>query len=76
MPPLIPITPDKYETPPTTIMGAFDELLSINQSGQDFEASDPNLYYQKQQEYPDEIAKWVWNDRPAFWAREMAKIGE
>jgi hypothetical protein len=56
-------------------MRAFDELLSSNQGGQIVEASGPNLYYQKQQECPDEIAKWGWDDGPAFWAGEMAKLG-
>jgi 15-hydroxyprostaglandin dehydrogenase (NAD) len=73
--PLIPITPNKYETPMTTIVRAFDELLLSNKSGQVVEASGPNLYYTKQQAYPDEIAKWVWDDGPGFWAGEMAKLG-
>jgi hypothetical protein len=73
--PLVPITPDKYETPMMTIMSAFDELLASNKSGQVVEASGPNLYYTKQQTYPDEIAKWVWDDGPAFRSREMAKLG-
>ena len=42
--PLIPITPDKYETPMNTIMRAFNELRSNNESGQAVEASGPDLY--------------------------------
>jgi hypothetical protein len=66
--PLIPITPDKYETPTNTTMRAFNELLSSNKSGQVVETSGPNIYYTKQQAYPNEIAKWVWDNGPTFWA--------
>ena len=40
--PLILVTPDKFETTMTTIMRAFDELLSSNKCGQVVEASGPN----------------------------------
>jgi 15-hydroxyprostaglandin dehydrogenase (NAD) len=46
--PLIPITPDKYETPLSTIMKAFEELLASDKTGQIVEVSGKNLYYQPQ----------------------------
>jgi hypothetical protein len=73
--PFIPIIPNKCESPMATTVRAFDELFSGNQSGQIVEAPGSNSYYQKQQEYPNEIAKWVWDDGPAFWARKIAKLG-
>jgi len=73
--PLIPVTPDKSETTMTTIMRAFGELLSRNKSGQVVEASGPNLYYTKQQAYPGEVARWMWEDAPTFWVGEIAKMG-
>jgi hypothetical protein len=57
--PIIPITPTKYATPLTTIMRAFDQLLDSKESGQILKASGENLYARKQDEYPDEVARWV-----------------
>jgi len=72
--PFIPITPDGYETPLSVIMQAYDELLEGNLSGQTVEASGKNLYYQKQQAYPNEIARWLVEDGPAFWTDAFAKL--
>lgn len=73
--PLIPITPDKYETPLSTIMRAFEELIESYKTGQIVEASGKNFYYQPQQAYPDDVAKWVWEDAPAFWMHAITKMG-
>lgn len=73
--PLIPVTPDKYETPMTTLMRACDELLEGNMTGQTVEASGEELYYQKQQAYPDETVRWLLEDGPAFWADALTKLG-
>lgn len=59
---LQPIIPEKYITPLSTIMQAYDKLLEGNGTGQILEASGQNLYFQKQQAYPDEVAKWIWED--------------
>jgi 15-hydroxyprostaglandin dehydrogenase (NAD) len=71
---LIPITPDKYETPMNTIMRAFNELLPSNKSGQVVETSGPNIYYRNQQAYPNEITNLVWDNGPTFLGWEMANF--
>ncbi|KAE8448343.1 hypothetical protein EG329_009587 [Mollisiaceae sp. DMI_Dod_QoI] len=73
--PLIPVTPDEYETPMSVIMQAYDALMEGKMSGQTIEASGKNLYYQKQQAYPDEVARWLMEDGPAFWADALTKLG-
>jgi hypothetical protein len=73
--PLIAITPDKYETPLPTVMKAYEELLSSNETGQILELSGENMYYQPQQAYPDEVAKWLWEDSRVHWRDAMVKMG-
>lgn len=73
--PLIPITPDMYETPLETVVAAFLELLHSDKTGQILEVSGKNIYYQKQQAYPDEVSRWLWEDAPAFWGEAIARVG-
>lgn len=73
--PLIPITPDMYETPLETAVDAFHELLNGDETGQTLEVSGKNTYYQKQQAYPDKISEWLWEEAPAFWGEAIARIG-
>lgn len=55
--------PDHMATPFETVVAAFDELINGNKSGQTLELSGKNMYYQKQQEFPDDTAAWLWRDR-------------
>jgi 15-hydroxyprostaglandin dehydrogenase (NAD) len=60
----------------TTLIRAFDQLLASDQSGQVLEASGEQLHLRPQQEYPDEISKWVWDDAPAFWKSALTKLAK
>jgi len=59
----------------STIIRAYDELLESKKTGQTVEASGDGLYFQKQQEYPDEVARWIWEDMPMFFAGVMGMVG-
>lgn len=71
--PLIPITPAEYFTPLTTIVRAVTELMEGEQTGQTVECSGPEFFYQKQQAYPNEVARWVWEDAPKMWQEAWTK---
>ncbi|MCJ1396187.1 hypothetical protein MMC18_009076 [Xylographa bjoerkii] len=70
---LLPITPVEYMTPLTTIVNAVTELMEGEQTGQTLECSGTELFYQKQQAYPNEIARWVWEDAPKMWQEAWEK---
>ncbi|MCJ1381428.1 hypothetical protein MMC17_004538 [Xylographa soralifera] len=71
--PLLPITPVEYITPLTTIVNAVAELMECEQTGQTLECSGTELFYQKQQAYPNETARWVWEDAPKMWQEAWEK---
>jgi NAD(P)-dependent dehydrogenase (short-subunit alcohol dehydrogenase family) len=55
--PLLSITPSEYLTPLSTIVKAFTELMEGELTGQTVECSGAKLFYQKQQAYPNEVAR-------------------
>ncbi|MCJ1403861.1 hypothetical protein MMC11_007084 [Xylographa trunciseda] len=71
--PILPITPVEYRTPLTTIVDAVTQLMEGEQTGQTLECSGTELFYQKQQAYPNEIARWVWEDAPKVWQAAWEK---
>lgn len=73
--PLIAVTPDEYETPMSTMLKACAELLDGDKTGQILEISGSNLYYQQPQAYPDEVARWLWEDAGAFWMDALSRMG-
>lgn len=71
--PILPITPVEYITPLTTIGNAVAQLMEGEQTGQTLECSGAELFYQKQQAYPNEIARWVCEDAPKMWQAQWEK---
>lgn len=52
----------KYATPLSTAMSAFDDLMCGTKTGQILEISGKNSYFREQATYPNEIARWIWED--------------
>jgi hypothetical protein len=47
--------------------------MNGTQTGQTVECSGTELFYRKQQECPNDVARWVWEDAPAMWADAWAE---
>lgn len=71
--PLMPITPTEYMTPLTTIVKAVTQIIDGEQTGQTVGCLGTELFYQKQQGFPNEVAKWVWEDAPTMWQEAWLK---
>lgn len=67
--PLLPNTPAEYVTPLATVVKVITELREGDQTGQTVECSGTDLFYQKQQAYPNEVARWVWEDALGVWQK-------
>lgn len=61
--------PSEHLTPLSTIVQAYDRVLDDNSmTGQVIEASQNDLFFRKQVEYPNQSEEWLMEDLGGFWA--------